>query len=235
MPTGESARGGLTRKGRATRARIVEAAAELMFDRGVAGTSTEDVREAAGVSNSQLYHYFTDKAALVQAVIAHQTDQIIAGQEPLLNELDSLDALESWRDMLVELQRQRHCRGGCPLGSLSSELAETDEHARIALASGFGRWEKPIRDGLHRMQRRGELRAEVDVDELALGTLAALQGGLLLTQATRDVHPLEAGLGIAIAHIRTQLTGAADHRHPSARPRRQPAAADEIDRLDPTA
>jgi len=234
MATGEGTRGAHTRKGRATRARIVEAAAELMFGRGVAGTSTEDVREAAGVSNSQLYHYFTDKSALVQAVIAHQTDRIIAGQEPLLNELDSLDALESWRDMLVELQRQRECHGGCPLGSLSSELAETDEAARIALAGGFARWEAPIREGLRRMQERGELRAEADVDDLALGTLAALQGGLLLTQATRDVHPLEAGLDLAIAHIRTQLTGPADHPDPAVRPSTSSTRAEDADRLDAT-
>jgi hypothetical protein len=115
-------------------------------------------------SNSQLYHYFAE------------TDQITAGQEPLLNELDSLSALKSWRDVLVELQRRRHCRGGCPLRSLSRELAETDEAARIALASGFARWEMPIRNGLRRMQQRGELRSGTDVDALALSTLVALQG-----------------------------------------------------------
>jgi AcrR family transcriptional regulator len=192
----------LTRKGAATRARIVEAAAQLMFERGVAGTSTEDVRTASGVSNSQLYHYFADKNALVQAVIAHQTEEILAGQEPLLSSLDSLPALEAWRDLLVDLQRQRQCVGGCPLGSLSTELAESNEPARVALADGFARWESPIRDGLHRMRERHELPPDTDVDQLALGILAALQGGLLLTQALRDVTPLRAGLNLALDHVR---------------------------------
>ncbi len=57
MATGNAPAGRLTRKGLATRARIVEAAAERMFRHGVAGTSTEDVLAAAQVSNSQLYHY----------------------------------------------------------------------------------------------------------------------------------------------------------------------------------
>ena len=148
MATANAPAGRLTRKGLATRARIVEAAAGLMFRRGVAGTSTEDVRAAAQVSNSQLYHYFADKNALVRAVIEYQADEIIDGQRPLLDELDSLAAFRQWRDMLVDLQRQRHCEGGCPLGSLSSELAETDESARTALAASFDRWESPIRDGL---------------------------------------------------------------------------------------
>ena len=206
MATANAPAGRLTRKGVATRARIVEAAAELMFRHGVAGTSTEDVLAAAQVSNSQLYHYFSDKNALVRAVIEHQADQIIDGQRPLLDELDSLAAFEQWRDMLVGVQRQRHCEGGCPLGSLSSELAEANEPARTALAAGFDRWEAPIRDGLRRMRDRGELQDDTDVDRLALGTLAALQGGLLLTQAKRDAGPLEAALDLAISQIRYHLS-----------------------------
>jgi TetR/AcrR family transcriptional regulator, transcriptional repressor for nem operon len=206
MPTASGSPGRLTRKGLATRARIVEAAAELMFRHGVAGTSNEDVLTAAHVSNSQLYHYFPDKNALVRAVIEHQADGIIDGQRPLLDELDSLAAFRQWRDMLVDLQRQRHCEGGCPLGSLSSELAETDESARTVLAASFDRWEAPIRDGLRRMRDRGELRHDADVGRLALGTLAALQGGLLLTQAKRDVSPLEAALDLAISQISYHLS-----------------------------
>ena len=205
MPTANGSPGRLTRKGLATRARIVEAAAGLMFRHGVAGTSNEDVLAAAHVSNSQLYHYFPDKNALVRAVIEHQADEIIDGQRPLLDELDSLVAFRQWRDMLVDLQRQRHCEGGCPLGSLSSELAETDESARTVLAASFDRWEAPIRNGLRRMRDRGELRHDTDVSRLALGTLAALQGGLLLTQAQRNVGPLEAALDLAISQISYHL------------------------------
>jgi TetR/AcrR family transcriptional repressor of nem operon len=212
MTTGNAPGRRLTRKGLATQARIVEAAADLMFRRGVAGTSTEDVQAAAQVSNSQLYHYFADKSALVRAVIEYQANQIIDGQRPLLDHLDSLAAFRQWRDMLVELQRQRHCEGGCPLGSLSSELAETDEPARTALAASFDRWEAPIRDGLRRMHNRGELRDGTDVDGLALGTLAALQGGLLLTQAKRNVAPLQAALDLAISQISCQLSSGAEAR-----------------------
>ncbi|MGO9956848.1 MAG: TetR/AcrR family transcriptional regulator [Solirubrobacteraceae bacterium] len=59
----------LTRKGQKTRQRIVDAAADLIFQEGVADTTIEDVRAAADVSSSQLYHYFDDKPALVRAVV----------------------------------------------------------------------------------------------------------------------------------------------------------------------
>ena len=86
-----------------------------MFERGVAGTSTEDVRIAAGVSSSQLYHYFANKQQLVQAVVGYQTQAVLHAQQPLLSRLDSFTALEAWRDLIVSLQRARHCVGGCPI------------------------------------------------------------------------------------------------------------------------
>ena len=67
----------LTAKGARTRARIVEEAAALIHERGVAGTTLEDVKAAAEVSGSQMYHYFPDKNELVQAVIDYQADTIV--------------------------------------------------------------------------------------------------------------------------------------------------------------
>src|ERR1700712_2363261 len=192
-----------TAKGRATRARIVEAAAELVFAHGVARTGINDVRRRAGVSASQLYHYFTDKRDLGPAVIAHQTDGILDAQQPLLDHLDSFEALERWRDLLVDLQEQRHCQGGCPIGSIAAELADDDPEARADLAAGFERWEAPIRAGLARMRERGDLRPDTDTDALALALLVALQGGLLLTQTRRTTAPLRVGLDTVLAHIRS--------------------------------
>jgi TetR/AcrR family transcriptional repressor of nem operon len=194
-------KGGLTRKGAETRGRIVGAAANLVFEHGVAGTSIEDVKEAAGVSSSQLYHYFGDKQALIHAVIAHQSDAVITAQEPLLGKLDSLDALRAWRDQAVAIERQLHCKGGCPIGALAGELAEVDPEARADIAAGFARWEDAIGAGIRAMHERGELPAEVDPDRLALALLAAHQGGLVLTQVRRDPAPLEAALDEMIDHV----------------------------------
>jgi TetR/AcrR family transcriptional repressor of nem operon len=173
----------LTRKGQETRQRIVSAAADLIFAQGVAHTTIEDVRAAAEVSSSQLYHYFDDKPALVRAVIEHQADSIVAGQETF--DLSSLDGLRAWRDWVVEHQRALNCNGGCPIGSLGGELAETDPEARAQIAEGFKRWEATIQTGLREMHARGRLTPDTDPDALALALLAALQGGLLLELVTR--------------------------------------------------
>ena len=189
----------LTPRGRATRDRIVAEAARLIFEHGVASTSVEDVKTAAGVSSSQLYHYFDDKQALVRAVIAHQTDAVLEAQQPLLGRLDSLEALRAWRDLVIAFQRRHH--RGCPIGSLAGELAKTNPDARADLAAGFGRWESAIHGGLRAMRERGDLHPSGDPERLARALLAALQGGLLLTQTRGETAPLEAALDAVLDRI----------------------------------
>jgi AcrR family transcriptional regulator len=190
-----------TRKGRATRERIVAAAADLMYRHGVAGTSTPAVRDAAGVSSSQIYHYFADKDALTRAVIAFQSEAILSNQAPLLARLDSIEALRSWREVVVDAARRQNGTGGCPLGSLSSELSDDHRWARDALAASFTAWSEAIRTGLTAMIDNGTLRPEIDATALSLALLAAVQGGLVLAQAQHTTDALEAGLDAMIAHI----------------------------------
>ncbi len=192
----------LTRKGAEVRARIVVAAAKVIFERGVGGTTIDDVKTAASVSSSQLYHYFMDKDALVRAVIAHQADTILRRQENA--RFDSVDGFRAWRDRVVETVRSNDCRGGCPLGSLGSQLAESDPGARDDVAHSFARWEDALRDGLLAMRAGGRLAPEADPESLALAMLTTLQGGLLLSQIQRDTKPLEAALDFMIDLIERQ-------------------------------
>jgi TetR/AcrR family transcriptional repressor of nem operon len=193
----------LTRRGQQTRLRIVAAAAELMFENGVAETTLEDIRAAAGVSGSQVYHYFEDKRALVRAVIDYQADAVLGAQADQLDHLDTVPGLRVWRDFIVEHQRRLGCRGGCPIGALGAEVAETDDTARVAASRALRRWEGRIRDGLQVMHARGDLPADTDPEQLALATLAALQGGLLMTQLERDTRPLEAALDAMLDRIQS--------------------------------
>lgn len=196
------------------RERIVAAASELIRERSVADTSVDDVIERAGASKSQLYHYFDDRTALLREVVAHNAMSVLDGLGPL----DSWAAIRAWFDALVELQVQRSARGGCPIGSLVRQLAESDEPARLALADALARRQEHLRDGLLTMQRAAKLDHRADPDELAGATLAAIQGGLLLSQARRDPTRLAIALDAAYAHLRAHAT------RRNARPQRESAS-----------
>ncbi len=186
----------LTPKGARTRARIVEEAAALIHERGVAGTTLEDVKVAAEVSGSQMYHYFPDKNDLLQAVIDYQADNIVKRNTQALA---SSNGVEAWRKMVITAARRTQAKGGCQLGSLGGQLAETDPEARALIAAGFEQWASALSDGLRPLHTGGKLPSGIDPDDLATTLLATLEGGLLLAQVQRDIRPFETAVNTLLA------------------------------------
>jgi AcrR family transcriptional regulator len=210
----ESAAGArLTRKGQATRSRIVRTAADLIFQRGVASTSIDDVRRAAKVSGSQMTHYFQDKRSLIAAVISYQLDAVLEFHtQAKLGKLDSFEALQLWVDLNVQKVLERKLQGGCSFGSLAGQLVESDPGMRADLAAGYGQWAQIIRAGLAAMRRRGQLRADAKPEMLTSVLLAAHQGGSLLSQTKRDIAPLRDALNAALDYIYSYAAEGSDRR-----------------------
>ncbi|MBP0455931.1 TetR/AcrR family transcriptional regulator [Streptomyces montanisoli] len=190
----------LTSKGQATRARILEQAAELIYTKGVHATNNEQIRRAAGVSGSQLNHYFPTKESLVLAVIAWQAERVLTFHRgERFGHFDSIDAFREWADHYVAYERAY--QEGCTLGSLASEIIKTDLDVHEQLAGEFDQWRGIFRDGLQRMQQLGRLDADADPTRLAGLLLAAFQGGMLLAQVAGNNAPLADALGAAIDHV----------------------------------
>src|SRR3954470_18558321 len=196
----------LTRRGLATRDRIVRAGATLMYTQGVSGTTLDDVRTASGTSKSQLYRHFVDKESLVQEVISLRAHEVLARQRQRLERLDSIRGLELWRDDVVRRNALRNGAYGCELGSVAGELADQDEAARASLNEHFNTWQGLLTAGLTRMIDKGVLRPDADPKGLAIGLMAALQGGYLLAQTARDIAPMQIALDMAVAHVKSFTT-----------------------------
>jgi AcrR family transcriptional regulator len=195
----------LTDKGQATRARILQHAADLIYAHGVRATNNELLRKASGVSGSQLTHYFPNKESLVLAVIDWQADSILQfHRSERFTGFDSVDAFQDWADFYV--LSGRPFEDGCSLGSLASEIVKTDLDVHDQLASVFEQWRDIFRKGLERMQQLGRIDASADPVRLAHMFVAAYQGGMLLAQIARDITPLRDSLYAALDHLRTFAT-----------------------------
>ena len=203
MPTTDVPARRLTAKGEATRAHIVRTAAELIYTKGVQNTSNEDVRKAAGVSGSQLSHYFPDKRSMVRAVIAYRADALAGRLQRAAppGELNRVDALHSWAESY--LNREDVLAGGCAFGSLVAEVIKSDLELHDDIAEGFERWREAFRGGLTAMRENGVLRRDADPDRLANVFMAAYQGGMLLAQGARDEAPLRDALNGALDYLET--------------------------------
>ena len=142
--TTASAREGrrLTARGEKTRGRIIAAAADLMYVKGVGATTLDDVLAASGVSKSQLYHHFEGKDALVRAVVEHVGRRVMEREREALGRVSTIRGLRRWAESLVQANALRHGAYGCSLGSLASEVSDHDDVARTSLSLLFAEWQE---------------------------------------------------------------------------------------------
>jgi len=194
----------MTRRGRASRERIVERAAELFAEHGIAATTVDEVLAAAGAGKGQFYHYFSGRDELAAAAVGFRCTQVVAGLTQALGGVSSLAGLEQALAGFAAGFEQAGMPG-CPIGTLATEIADHNEAARLQAAAGFDAWERLLADALERMRQRGELRADAVPAVLATGLLAGIEGGMVLSQARKDMASLrtavEAGLGQVRAYL----------------------------------
>ena len=194
-----------TRRGRASRERIVERAAELFAEHGIAATSVDEVLAAAGAGKGQFYHYFRGRDELAAAAVGHRCAQVVAGLTQALGDVSSLAGLEQALAGFIDGFEQAGMPG-CPIGTLATEVAGRNEDARIQAAAGFDAWERLLADALERMRQRAELRADAAPAVLATGLLASIEGGMVLSQARRDMASLRVAVEAGLGQVRTCLS-----------------------------
>jgi AcrR family transcriptional regulator len=163
-----------------TRAEIVAAADDLFYRQGYAHTSFADIASVVEISRGNFYHHFKSKDEILDAVIAAR----IADTERMLARWErgaegSADCIRSFIRMLVA-NRSDIKRFGCPVGTLSAELAKLAHPSQPGANQLF----TLLRTWL--AQHFAALGRGADADALALHLLARSQGVASLANAFHD-------------------------------------------------
>lgn len=182
----------------------MERAAELFAERGIAATTVDEVLAAAGAGKGQFYHYFRDRDELAVAAVGHRCTQVVAGLTQALGNVSSLAGLEQALAGFIAGFEQAGLPG-CPIGTLATEVAGRNEDARLQAAAGFDAWEQLLADALERMRQRGELRSDTPA-AVATALLASIEGGMVLSQARKDMASLRIAVEAGLAGVRAHLS-----------------------------
>jgi len=184
---------------------MIASTALLVRERGARATSIDDVLEHSGAPRGSVYHHFPggrdqllrEATEFAGAVVARRIEHG-AGRDPL----GALDAfLGGYRSALVESDY----RSGCPIVAVAVESREDDAGVREAAAGAFARWTALLAENLVAAGVAPD-RAE----DLALMTVAALEGALVLCRAQRDAAPLDG--------VHRQLRAQLEAELPTSRP-----------------
>ena len=166
-------------KGEGNRQRIVDAADNLFYRRGYNQTSFQDISEATGIPRGNFYYYFKTKDDILDAVVRSR----VADLNAMLNqcEAETGDARERLLlfSNILETDRDKVVQSGCPIGSLSTELAKDDAQRHEISRQGF----VVLRDWL---KKQFAALGLTNTEDLAMDLLAKLQGVTVLACAFKD-------------------------------------------------
>jgi AcrR family transcriptional regulator len=192
------------------RPQIVEAAAEVLYERGLFDTRIGDIAERAGTSAPTILYYFESKDRLLEEAV-DQTDR-----EFYARLTEGQNRYERASDQLVHLVEETSLGpGGVSDWTLWMEIwvrARRDESVRDAYFRLDRRQRELIADIVRTGQAQGEFSAGVDPDDFALALSGLMDGlGVQVTLGQPDVTPqrmVERCLALASAELGCDLSAA---------------------------
>ncbi len=180
-------------KGHATKARILEAAINLIYERGANGTSVDDVLKASGTGKSQFYHYFLNKDQLLLEVLRAQREKY-PGKNLADFNFASVEGISTWLGSVRKDFLAGNYQHGCPIGNIAGELGLASEEVKSAVAATIGAWEAALARGLKAQKLRGYLKPNAEPSEIALFIISVIEGALLLSKTSNSPRYIDAAV-----------------------------------------
>ncbi len=174
-----------------TRARLLDSARYLFWEKGYAATGMAELLERAEANSGSFYHFFAGKEALLLAVLEGYLEGLdpVVVQPAFARHRDPIERifgiLSGYRERLLATD----CRYGCPLGRLALEIEAENLPAHQLIARNFSAWTGAVRGCLD--AARDRLPRGVDIDALATFVLTTMEGGVLQSRSHRSIEPFD--------------------------------------------
>lgn len=172
-------------KGEETRQRILERAAPLLNRHGFQNAPVSEIMRVTGLQKGGLYNHFASKEELALAAFDLIMERILARlyavharhTSPLAQLLAHIEAV-GYSDPVVD--------GGCPIANSMVESDDANPALRDRVATLLGRWRKYLTQVIANGIAQGEIRPDVNPDEVATHLIGSIEGGHLMCQFYRD-------------------------------------------------
>jgi TetR/AcrR family transcriptional repressor of lmrAB and yxaGH operons len=175
-----------------TRKQLVASTVELLRRQGAYGTGLQDVLTHSGAPRGSLYFHFPGgKEELVREAIQQAAAALDRSLQKSLDRQPSV--AEGMRDFLgryAERLAESGFNAGCPVAAVALDVPAEGDRLRTACDWALTGWVTMLAERL-----RDEGKSPEDAEALALTSLAALEGALVLCRARRSAEPLQAVAG----------------------------------------
>lgn len=176
-----------------TRERIIQAAVELFYAHGYAGTGMAEILKKAEANSGSFYFFFTGKEDLLMAVLdwyQQNLGPVLLG--PVFKQ--SKDPIERIF-LLLEKYRQNvvftEFAFGCPLGRLALEIEPDRRAVHDKIAANFTGWSRAVEELLKQAQAAGRLPQDCDLRQLSRFVLTVMEGGVMQSRSYQCIEPFD--------------------------------------------
>ena len=198
------------RKGKSTRAAIVDAALAIARREGLEGLTIGLLAEALGMSKSGVFAHFGSREDLQLAVLREYAvrfvDEVLRPAVELERGLPRLQAiLENWLRLLA-----RELEQGCLMISGASEYDDRPGVLRDAMVAIVTGWKQEPLRAIESARSSGHLRSGVESRQLVFeiyGLMLALHHDARLLRSSDSVKRARAGLARLIDSVRARPAG----------------------------
>jgi TetR/AcrR family transcriptional repressor of nem operon len=185
---GDQGERNVARNGVRTRAAIMDAAQDLILQRGFAATSIDQIIERTGVTKGAFFYHFKSKSDLAQALVeryaavdAEHLERTLdraerLGRDPLHQVLIFVGLLQEEAGELTEPF------AGCLYASYCHEAQLFDEHTFAVVRSGVQHWRERFRGKLQAVIDHHPPRLPATAEELSGMILALFEGSFILSR-----------------------------------------------------
>jgi TetR/AcrR family transcriptional repressor of nem operon len=171
------------RSGELTRENIIRQAAALFNQQGFAGASMSDIMQATGLQKGGIYRHFESKEALALEAFDYAVQQMAGRFSAALEGREhAVDRLHAVVDVFARLHDDPPVPGGCPMLNTAVESDDGNPALRARARTAMDGLRTLVRQTVRKGIPRGEVRADVDGDQLATLLICTLEGGVALSR-----------------------------------------------------
>jgi TetR/AcrR family transcriptional regulator, transcriptional repressor for nem operon len=186
-----------------TRAKLLDAARDVIRAKGYTATSVDDICAAAGVSKGSFFHHFDSKEKLGIAA-AERFNAMAAGlfaSAPHAALPDPRARLLGYVDFRIAILQGETAHYTCLLGTMVQEVYETHPGIRAACDKELSGHVAMLARDIEAAQRLYAPHAEWSAESVGVFMQAVLQGSFIFAKARQDPGVVAENL----AHLRRYL------------------------------
>jgi AcrR family transcriptional regulator len=173
-----------------SRTNMVRSAASLISAHGVNATSFADVLDASGAPRGSIYHHFPEgKRQLTEEALRWTSERVLAYQRACAGG-SAADVLGSFIGLWRRVVEASGASAGCAVAGVAVDTDASDTELMPVVRAAFRSWA-----GLLAEQLQAAGMPSEPAGALALTTLAAMEGALILCRAEGSVAPLDTVAG----------------------------------------